>query len=254
MNSEQDITQLYNSLFQLEAKFKEDSAYPIHKKLNFKNQFNDIYEYLVSKINIEGKTVLDAGCGVGFGCFLFIKKGAKKVTGISVSDDEINRANETKLKLNYENCLFEKVTFDNISHPFDIIFCIESMKHSLDFEKSISNLLNCLSENGKLVIVDDFFNGSENKISNDLEKNWHLNSLLKESDIKIDFNKYSTVEEDLTKFMNIKSCLKIYFQLAFFAFFKRNSPCRKLFKGGVLLDYLYNRKQMKYKLIIISKK
>jgi SAM-dependent methyltransferase len=254
LNSEQDITQLYNSLFQLEARFKEHSAYPIHKKLYFKNQFNDIYDYLISKIDIKEKTVLDAGCGVGFGSFLFVKNGAKHVTGISVSDEEINRANETKSKLIIENCSFEKATFDTISHPYDIIFCVESLKHSLDFQKSLSNLLKCLSENGKLVIVDDFFDGCKNNISNSLEKNWHLNVLLKDSDIVVNENTYSVEQEDLTKFMRIKSFLKIYVQLAFFRFFKRNSPYRKLFKGGILLDYLYTRKQMQYKLLVISKK
>lgn len=253
MNSENDITQLYNSLFQLEAKFKKNAVYPIHKKLHFEEYFADIYDYLVTKINVSGKEILDAGCGVGFGSVIFIKNGAKKVTGISVSDKEIKRANEIKSELKIENCFFEKATFDEVSHLYDIVFCVESLKHSLDFNKSFSILLKSLNENGKLVIVDDFFDGNDNSISNDLMKNWHLNFLLSENDLIVDKAIFSVEIEDLTRFIKLKSLLKIYFQLCFFTIFKRNSPYKKLFKGGIQLDYLYSRKQMNYKLIVITK-
>lgn len=253
MNTEKDISQLYNSLFHLEKKFKKETTYPIHKKLYFEQKKTDIYDYLVSKINIKDQKILDAGCGVGFGGFIFIKKGAKKVTGISVSDEEIKRANVIKSKLKIENCEFKKTTFENVSDNFDLIFCVESLKHSLDFKKSFSNLLNVLNENGKLVIVDDFFDGNETNTSSSLKDNWHLNFLLTLNHVEIESSKHSIEIEDLTHFMKIKSLLKIYIQLSFFKFFKSNSPYKKLFKGGIQLDYLYAKKQMKYKLVIITK-
>jgi cyclopropane fatty-acyl-phospholipid synthase-like methyltransferase len=254
LNSEHDISALYNSLFQLEAKFKQDSVYPIHKRLFLENGMTDIYEYLIAKVNIKEKKVLDAGCGVGFGSFLFLKNGAIEVTGISLSDEEIKRANEMKKALGFENATFEKATFDAVSHPYDVIFCVESLKHSLNIEKSFSTLLDNLNDNGKIVIVDDFFNGDENSISNSLNKNWHLNELIAENHLQFDTAKFSIESEDLTKFMKLKSYFKIYFQLMFFSIFKKNSSYRKLFKGGILLDYLYTKKQMHYKLFIITKK
>ncbi|MCB0443990.1 MAG: class I SAM-dependent methyltransferase [Flavobacterium sp.] len=253
MNTAKDISQLYNSLFELEAKFKKEAVYPIHKQLHFSERFSDIYEFLVSKVDCKGKTILDAGCGVGFGSFLFVKNQAKEVVGISVSIREIERANEIKTKLKIENCQFQLASFDEISTSFDLIFCVESLKHSLDIQKSFTTLLDALTPNGQLVIVDDFFDGHENTISQQLKENWHLNSLISENDIQIDDANFSISSEDLTPFMRLKSLFKIYTQRLFFRLFKKNSPYKKLFKGGVLLDHLYTKKQMKYKLLIITK-
>lgn len=253
MNTEKNISQLYNSLFELESNFKREPVYPIHKKLHFLESYNDIYEFLVTKVDCKGKTILDAGCGVGFGSFLFAKNQAKQVIGISLSQKEIQRANQIKKNLEIENCQFQLASFDEISTTFDYIFCVESLKHSLNIQRSFANLLNSLTDNGKLFIVDDFFDGKENDISNQLKENWHLNSLISENDLKINFADYNLVSEDLTPFMRIKSLFKIQFQMLIFKFFKRNSSYKKLFKGGILLDFLYAKKQMKYKLIIITK-
>ena len=253
MNTAKDISQLYNSLFELEAKFKKEAVYPIHKQLHFPEHFSDIYEFLVSKVDCNGKTILDAGCGVGFGSFLFAKNQAKQVTGISVSKKEIERANAMKTKLKMENCQFQLASFDEISTPFDLIFCVESLKHSLDIQKSFATLLNALTTNGQLIIVDDFFDGHENTFSQQLKENWHLNSLISEKDIQIDGANFRISSEDLTPLMRLKSLFKIYTQMLFFRLFKKKSPYKKLFKGGILLDYLYTKKQMKYKLMIITK-
>jgi 2-polyprenyl-3-methyl-5-hydroxy-6-metoxy-1,4-benzoquinol methylase len=254
LNTEKDISQLYNTLFQLEAKFKKEEAYPIHKKLYFTENYTDIYDYLVSTINCSEKIVLDAGCGVGYGSFLFAKNKAKTVTGISLSEEEIKRAKETKTHLKIENCTFEVRSFDAISSKFDLIFCVESLKHSLNIQKSIAHLLSSLSEKGQLILVDDFFDTKETSMSKQLQADWLLNELLSEKHLEIDTTIFNIKSEDLTSMMKQKSTFKIQIQLLFFSFFKKNSLYKKLFKGGILLDYLYTQKQMKYKLVIITKK
>jgi 2-polyprenyl-3-methyl-5-hydroxy-6-metoxy-1,4-benzoquinol methylase len=101
---------------------------------------------------------LDAGCGVGFGSLLFAKNEAQKVSGISVSDLEIERANRNKNKYHFDNVDFEVCTFEDVaSSRYDLIFCIESLKHALDFDNAFNVLLKGLKTNGKLIIVDDFF-------------------------------------------------------------------------------------------------
>lgn len=253
MNTEKDISQLYNSLFKLEAKFKKEVVYPIHKKLYFTENFIDIYDYLISKINCSDKTILDAGCGVGYGSFLFANQNAKQVTGLSLSEEEIKRAKETKTHLKIENIAFELRSFDEVSKQYDLIFCVESLKHSLAIEKSFDTLLNALTVNGQLIIVDDFFDTIENKNSKQLQKDWHLNELISEKHLAPFRSKFNVETEDLTSLMKLKPMIKIYSQMLFFRVFKQNSPYKKLFKGGILLDYLYTKKQMKYKLVILTK-
>jgi SAM-dependent methyltransferase len=255
MNSQNEITQLYNALFELESKFKNDENYPIHKKLDFKGKFNDIYELIISLIEIKGKSILDAGCGVGFGSIMLLQNGAKKVLGISVSDKEIERANKGKEKLEFKNIEFKKSTFDEtLRNKYDIIICVESLKHSLAFDNSLQALLNGLKPNGKLCIVDDFFDENHNKTSSEFAKNWHLNFLISQKDIEIISNDFSTSVKDLTHFVPKKLKLKTEFSIALFRLLKKKSAFKKLFLGGLLLDKLYVYNQMKYLLVVITKK
>lgn len=255
MNTPTDITQLYNALFQIEAKLKSAGEYPIHKRLDFGGAFTDIYEFLVSKIDIKNKHILDAGCGVGFGSLLFAKNNAAKITGISVSDLEIESADRNKNKYHFDNVDFKVSNFENTeSCNYDLIFCVESLKHSLDFDKDFNALLNGLKPNGKLVIVDDFFEGKITTAACEaFMADWNLNFLFALSHFSGMPHKFTLEIEDLTHFMPKKSLFKINMQLLFFKLLKRKSMLKKLFKGGLLLDKLYAKKAMKYQLIIIAK-
>jgi 2-polyprenyl-3-methyl-5-hydroxy-6-metoxy-1,4-benzoquinol methylase len=254
LNTPTDITKLYNALFQIEAKLKPDEEYPIHKRLNFGGKFNDIYEYLISKMDIKNKNILDAGCGVGFGSLLFTKNNAAKVTGISISNLEIESANRNKNKYHFDNINFEVSSFENTAATdYDLIFCIESLKHALDFNKDFNALLRGLKTNGKLIIVDDFFEGKITTAAEGFMSDWHLNFLFALSHFSnVPYN-FTLEKEDLTHFMPKKSLFKINMQLLLFKLFKRKSMFKKLFKGGLLLDKLYAEKAMKYQLIIITK-
>lgn len=53
-----------------------------------KSNANDLFEtpVLFSLLSdLQGKTILDLGCGVGGHCFEFVNGGAKKVVGIDIS-------------------------------------------------------------------------------------------------------------------------------------------------------------------------
>ena len=53
-----------------------------------KGNANDLFETpaLFSLLpDLQGKTILDLGCGVGGHCFEFVNRGAKKVVGIDIS-------------------------------------------------------------------------------------------------------------------------------------------------------------------------
>lgn len=254
MHQPQDIRNLYNALFELESKFKKEAAYPIHKRMNFGDNFGDVYEFLLSQIDIQNKTILDAGCGVGFGSFLMAQSGAQSVKGISVSEKEIERAIEIKNQLQMNNIDFEVSTFDNTEpNQYDIIICVESLKHTLDFEKSFKKLLNGLKPNGTLCIIDDFFDGKENKTSDKFKNDWHLNYLIALSHLRVDTTEFEWSKVDLNKWLYPKSLWRINSKLFFFKIFQRNATFKKLFRGGLLLDKLYAQKQMTYALVQIKR-
>ena len=253
MNRPADITALYNSLFQLESGQKKEAVYPIHKKLTYDNNLTEIYEYLITTLNIQNKKILDAGCGVGFGSFLMASRGAKKVTGISVSDLEIARANSVKAQNKVDNIEFRKAGFEETEkNSYDIIFCVESLKHAPDFDKALHALLQGLTKTGMLCIVDDFFTGPENKYVRGMAQNWHLNYILRKEQLE-SLSGYSTDSIDLMPFVPQKSKLLLRLKMLFFTFFKRKSPFRKLFYGGLQLDYVYAQQKMQYALVIIKK-
>ena len=78
--------------------------------------------------DIKGKYILDVGCGYGWLEEVFIKRGAKKVVGIEISEDFINKAKDRKIK----NVLFKKASALNIPYrkeTFDVAVSFEVLEH-----------------------------------------------------------------------------------------------------------------------------
>ncbi|MEE9438861.1 MAG: class I SAM-dependent methyltransferase, partial [Saprospiraceae bacterium] len=208
--SEDLIKNIYDTLFNLEASGAKGTAYPIHKKLVFDNEeIKDIYEWLNKNIDIPpGSNILDAGCGVGYGTCLIANNSKVNVTGISLSQKEIDLAKlyAHNKKLNHKTN-FECKSFDNIEpNTYDIIIAVESLKHSLNLENTLTVLSNALTPDGQIIIVEDFY--TEDKLSLDASKyinDWGLidafrlndyYKILKMSDSKI---------TDLTTYMSSKN-------------------------------------------------
>ena len=244
------VAELYNRLFLFEHDKKDSKQYPIHKKLSHSFGYQDIYEYITAKEKIENKTILDAGCGVGFGSTLLVEKGAKKVHGVSISKFEIDQAIQFQ---KHQKLSFEVASFAHTKKAYyDLIICVESLKHSLDFRKDYFKLLEGLKPNGKLIIVDDFYEGKENKKLTALMRKWELNYILTEKNIKqIAKNEKITVD-DLTEFVQKKMLLKLKI-IRFFSQWFMSKKTNEIFEGGWILDELYTKGLMTYKLISIQK-
>ena len=59
---------------------------------NLNEENIDFYNYLIPKKEIEGKSILDLGCGYGWFILLALKNKPLKVTGVEISNEDIKTA------------------------------------------------------------------------------------------------------------------------------------------------------------------
>ena len=88
--------------------------------------------YIEEKVgNLEGKTVLDVGCGGGILSESMAAKGAI-VTGIDMSDAPLSVAKlhlyESDLKVDYRKITAEELAEQGIE-KFDVVTCLEMLEH-----------------------------------------------------------------------------------------------------------------------------
>ena len=103
--------------------------------------------------NIDGKIVLDAGCGEGYNTRLLAMMGAK-VTGVDISPKMIELAQqeeETKpLGICYEQASFSDLSvFEDAS--FDVVVSFMALMDSPDFECAIKEIFRVLRSKGELI-------------------------------------------------------------------------------------------------------
>lgn len=246
------VSQLYNKLFELERKTKRLRLYPIHKKLSLPNH-KDIYDFLIEFYKFDdSKNILDAGCGVGYGSIKISETTNAFVVGISVSPLEIQQAKQNATKLLNGNCSFELLSFADVpKNTFDVIICVESLKHAIPIHSSVNSLIDGLKANGRLIVVDDFY-GSDiisGKTEHQLIKDWRLDTLIKVEDLP------NSTQNDITKYVKVKSMLSSIIKLIGLALLKPfvSEVSIALFRGGVYLDILYKKKKLTYLICEIRK-
>lgn len=105
--------------------------------------------------DLNGKTVLDLGCGYGKKCVDFANRGARSVLGIDIS--------EKMLSLAKEKCSDKKITYlrldmnaiDKIEQRFDFIYSGLAFHYVEDFDRLIGNIFNLLNPGGILLFVQE---------------------------------------------------------------------------------------------------
>ena len=88
--------------------------------------------YQLLRRKCEGRRVLDAACGEGFGCFLLAEWGAKEVVGIDIAEQAITRARQL---FQHERVTFYQHDLENVDvlfqgePPFEVVGCFETIEH-----------------------------------------------------------------------------------------------------------------------------
>ena len=128
---------------------------------------------IVKNTILEGKSVLDIGCGCGGAALHLIKKhGAKSVQGIDPESLVIKTAQQLAKKNNLSNkAIFKCVEPGPLQYnkeTFDVIFSKEVFLHILDKEALLKDVYRILKPGG-LIIVSDWMRMDDNPPSEQMQ-------------------------------------------------------------------------------------
>lgn len=114
------------------------------------------WEIFFSEDEVQGKSVLDAGCGTGIFSIIFANKGAGHVTGIDISEGSLQTAQNLKEKFGLDNTEFQKQDMLALPFPdasFDIVWAWGTVHHTTDPFKAITELIRVLKPSGSILLA-----------------------------------------------------------------------------------------------------
>jgi SAM-dependent methyltransferase len=108
--------------------------------------------YLWAAQLAEGRKVLDAGCGTGYGTEILAAAGAQRAVGVDISQDAIEAARAYSSGSSSEFLLgnLHELPFED--GAFDLAICFEAIEHIEDQHLAISELRRILGSTGLLAI------------------------------------------------------------------------------------------------------
>ena len=100
--------------------------------------------------NLQGKRVLDLGCGFGWHCQYAIEQGASEVTGVDISEKMLTVAKEkTDTKIEYIQSPLEDINF--IENSYDVVLSSLVLHYIESFETICNKVFHVLAKDGVFV-------------------------------------------------------------------------------------------------------
>jgi 2-polyprenyl-3-methyl-5-hydroxy-6-metoxy-1,4-benzoquinol methylase len=112
----------------------------------------------------EGKRVLDAGCGIGYGSQYLAANGAKFVLALDISEEALREARQ---KFAHQNLIFEQMDVERIGDnpklngQFDIIVNFENLEHLHNPQRLVAGAESILQSG---VLITSTPNGAISKV------------------------------------------------------------------------------------------
>src|SRR3989338_2260335 len=147
--------------------YLNSQSYALHYGLWDRNTKNlheallNTNEFMSRQAGIKkGTEVLDAGCGIGGSSIWLAKNIQAKVTGISISSKQIEKANELAEKYGVSTLvtfyLKDYLHTEFKDNTFDVVWAIESVCHAKKKEAFLAEAYRILKKGGKIIISDGF--------------------------------------------------------------------------------------------------
>jgi len=260
------VAKLYDNLFSLNSKRKENQTYPIHKSLIYEDEnIKTLYHYLLAKYNIpKNGRLLDCGCGVGYGSLLLAKAHPQlEVHGISLSEKEIDLAKKQSQKQTFrDRCKFDIRSFDDLTaNSYDCIIAIESLKHSPDIKKTMQVLTRALRSGGQLFIIEDVGKKDIDNFASQRQSNdWKLSKIFTVDDYHKVNGLTNQKVENMNHYLKTPNITSIIFRILFGELLvKLNSIGLKknegatIIRGGFYQEFLYATGKLDYLILTANK-
>ncbi len=155
------------------------------KVKNFPQSLLRMSEVMMESAQIRSTDkVLDAGCGIGGSSFFLAETINCNVTGISLSERQINQAKKIAMnkrigsKVKFEMMDYCKTTFP--AESFDVVWGCESICYADSKEQFINEAYRLLKPGGRLVVADGFvtkFDNNDHPVIRNWIDGWQVNYL-----------------------------------------------------------------------------
>ncbi|MBQ7962380.1 MAG: class I SAM-dependent methyltransferase [Clostridia bacterium] len=151
--------------------------------------YNDLLEQpAMAKLlpDLNGKSVLDLGCGYGHNCIDFIKRGAASVVGIDISEKMLSVA---KTESAHEKIQYLNMSMTDISQlddKFDLIYSSLAFHYVEDFNAFAKEMYSVLNNGGQLL-----FSQEHPIITATIDGNGHFNKNIRGKRVSYTFSNYN---------------------------------------------------------------
>lgn len=120
--------------------------------------------------------ILDAGCGVGGAAFYLANQKNARVTGITLSQKQLDYANKVLQDQNLNESItfrlmdYSNTTFEN--ECFDVVWACESVCHADNKKEFLDESFRLLKPGGRLVLSDFFIKNKNQSDAGNLIRKW----------------------------------------------------------------------------------
>jgi malonyl-CoA O-methyltransferase len=111
---------------------------------------NKIVEQFLPDMN--GKSVLDAGCGTGYFCSMAQRRGAATIVGTDFSAAMLEQARKNCPSVEFQCAEIDKLSF--AADSFDLIVCALVLAHLENITSVITTFSSFLKKDGELILTD----------------------------------------------------------------------------------------------------
>lgn len=120
--------------------------------------YNDLLEQpAMAKMlpDLNGKSVLDLGCGYGHNCIDFVRRGASRVVGVDISEKmlDVAKSESSDDKIQYVNMSMTDI--DNLNEKFDFIYSSLAFHYVEDFDEFAKKMFSVLDSGGELLFSQE---------------------------------------------------------------------------------------------------